>query len=194
MKALSLSRPWTTAVEVHGKLTENRERWTPHPHLMAQARKMIGQDLALHSSGTYDRKGALYIERQTGVLYGRKDTPDKAVTSVVHVTGVLHPGDPCPPGQERWYFGDTALQFENVRILTAPVYMAGGLGFWTIKEPYLPQVLAALPQPEPTCVDCSGPVDPRHRCVNCRQPVCIHCASYDDDADLRCGPCHEDIL
>ncbi|GGB64677.1 hypothetical protein [Deinococcus soli (ex Cha et al. 2016)] len=192
MKALSLSRPWTTAVERHGKRAENRARWTPHPHLMRQAEAAVGQDLALHSSGTYDRNGALHIEFHTGVLYGPKDTPSKAITSVVHVAGLLHPGDPWPIGQEAWYFGDTALLFENVRTLTAPVYMPGGLGFWEVKEPYLAQVLAALPKPEETCVECNRVTDGRQRCAACRHPVCIRCATYDDDGALHCPECLED--
>ncbi|MFC6660060.1 hypothetical protein [Deinococcus multiflagellatus] len=125
MRALSLSRPWTTAIELHGKRTENRTRWTDHPHLMAQAQRMVGEDLALHSSGTYDKQGALYVQRHTGVLYGRKDTADKAITSVARVECLLRAGDPCPPGQEAWYFGDTALLLANVRVLPEPVWVAG---------------------------------------------------------------------
>lgn len=192
LRALSLSRPWTTAVEVHDKRAENRERWTPHPHLMAQAERMVGQDIALHSSGTYDRPGALYIERQTGVLYGRKDTPDKAVTSIVHVTGLLRPGDPCPPGQERWYFGDTALLVDQIRVLTAPVFMPGGLGFWTVDGKYIPEILAALPGTDPDCTACGRVADRRQRCAGCGEPVCLRCARYDEYGELHCPSCHGD--
>jgi len=140
MKALSLSMPWATAVGQHGKRVENRERWAAHPHLIAQAQRIVGQDLAIHSSGTYDRQGAEYIERLTGVLYRRQDVPTKAVTSVATVTGLLLPGDPCPPGQERWYFGSLALVLDNVRELPQPVAVSGGLGFWTLTG----DVLAAV--------------------------------------------------
>lgn len=197
LRALSLSRPWTTAVEVHDKRAENRERWTPHPHLMAQAERMVGEDLALHSSGTYDRQGALYIQQQTGVLYGRKDTPDKAVTSVVHVAGLLRPGDPCPPGQEAWYFGDTALLVEQVRVLTAPVFMSGGLGFWTVKDQYIPEIRAALPSTDPDGADCTGcgrVADRRQRCTGCGAAVCVRCARYDEDGELHCPECHGGAL
>ncbi|KQR41258.1 hypothetical protein ASF71_01020 [Deinococcus sp. Leaf326] len=144
MKALSLSRPWNPAIERHGKGVENRPRWAPHPHLMAQARRIVGQDIALHSSGTYDKAGADYIERVTGVRYGRKDSPDKAITSVVHVTGLLLPGDPCPEGQEKWYFGSVALVLDKVRVLAVPVATPGGLGLWNLKTEILAQVEAQL--------------------------------------------------
>lgn len=189
MKALSLSRPWTTAVEVHDKRAENRPRWTPHPHLMRQAERIVGQDIALHSSGTYDREGALYIKRHTGVLYGRKDTPDKAITSVVHVAGLLRAGDRCPPGQEAWWIGDTALLLDNVRPLTAPVYLPGGLGLWNVTGQHLTDVLAALPIPEAQCASCERHADDRQRCASCRQPVCLRCAQYDEDGDLHCADC-----
>ncbi|MDL2342589.1 hypothetical protein QOL99_00300 [Deinococcus sp. MIMF12] len=144
MKALSVSVPWPTAIERHGKRTENRPRWARHPHLIAQARRMVGQDLAIHSSGTYDRDGAEYIERLTGVLYRRQDVPSKAVTSVVTVTGLLLPGDPCPPGQERWYFGSLALVLDNVRVLPNPVAVSGSLGFWALTGDVLADVNTQL--------------------------------------------------
>lgn len=134
MKALSLSTPWPTSIEKHGKRVENRDRWAPHPHLLAQARRIVGQDLAIHSSGTYDKGGAEYIERLTGVLYRRKDVPSKAITSVVRVTGLLLPGDRCLPAQEHWYFGSVALVLEDVRVLPEPVAVSGGLGFWTLTD------------------------------------------------------------
>ncbi|MBZ9713780.1 ASCH domain-containing protein [Deinococcus multiflagellatus] len=188
MRALSLSRPWTTAIELHGKRTENRTRWTDHPHLMAQAQRMVGEDLALHSSGTYDKQGALYVQRHTGVLYGRKDTADKAITSVARVECLLRAGDPCPPGQEAWYFGDTALLLANVRVLPEPVWVAGGLGFWTVQAAELEKVEAGLAALANQC-ECGAQADPRQRCVSCREPVCIRCAAYDDDGELFCPSC-----
>ncbi|GAA5514926.1 hypothetical protein Dcar01_03690 [Deinococcus carri] len=144
MKALSLSIPWPTAIQKHGKRVENRERWEPHAHLIAQARRIVGQDLAIHSSGTYDRKGAEYIQSLTGVLYGRRDVPSKAVTSVVKVTGLLLTGDRCPRGQERWYFGSVALVLDEVRVLPKPVSVSGGLGFWNLTGDVLADVTAQL--------------------------------------------------
>lgn len=144
MKALSLSIPWPTAVQKHRKRVENRERWAPHPHLITQARRMVGQDLAIHSSGTYDREGAEYIRGLTGVLYRRADVPSKAVTSVVKVTGLLLPGDDCPRGQEPWYFGSVALVLGNVRVLPRPVPVSGGLGFWNLPGDVLADLNAQL--------------------------------------------------
>ncbi|GAA5514054.1 hypothetical protein Dcar01_02803 [Deinococcus carri] len=144
MKALSLSTPWPTAIQKYGKRVENRERWEPHAHLIAQARRIVGQDLAIHSSGTYDSKGAEYIQSLTGVLYGRRDVPSKAVTSVVKVTGLLLPGDSCPRGQRQWYFGSVALVLDNVRVLPRPVPVSGGLGFWNLPADVLAEVNAQL--------------------------------------------------
>lgn len=141
---LSLSRPWTAAVERHGKRVENRARWEPHPRLLRQAERRVGQDLALHSSGTYDRKDAEYIQGVTGVFYRRQDVPDKALTSVVRITGLLYPGDPCPAGQEAWYFGSFALVLGDVRVLPAPVDMPGALGFKPIPAAQRSEVLAQL--------------------------------------------------
>lgn len=141
---LSLSRPWTAAVERHGKRVENRPRWEPHPHLLRQAERYVGQDLGLHSSGTYDKKDAEYVQRVTGILYRRQDVPDKALTSVVRVVALLRPGDPCPKGQEAWYFGGFALVLDDVRVLTTPVDMPGALGLQKIPQPQLSEVLAQL--------------------------------------------------
>lgn len=140
MKALSLSRPWTTAVERHGKRVENRTRWAPHPHLTSRARRIVGETIALHSSGTYDGQGAVAIQRITGILYGPKDTPIKAVTSVVKVAGLLLPGDVCPDGQEAWYFGSLAFLLDDVRPLAHPVPIAGGLGLWNLPAEVLARV------------------------------------------------------
>lgn len=140
MKALSLSRPWTAAIEQHDKRVENRQRWAPHRHLIAQAQRIVGQDLALQSSGTYDKEGADFVEMLTGERYGRKDTPDKAITSVVTVSGLLLPGDVPPGGQDRWYFGSVALVLCNVRVLPQPVPMVGGLGFLILPDDVLKKV------------------------------------------------------
>lgn len=144
LKALSLSRPWTAAIEQHDKRVENCPRWAPHPHLVTRARQIVGQELALHSSGTYDKDGADFVEMLIGERYGRKDTPDKAITSVVTVSGVLLPGDRCPGGQDRWYAGSVALVLCNVRVLPQPVPMSGGLGFLTLKAEILRQIEAQL--------------------------------------------------
>lgn len=141
---LSLSRPWTAAVERHGKRVENRPRWLPHPHLVRQAERRVGQDIALHSSGSYSVEDARYVESATGVWYARRDVPDKALTSVVKITGLLFPGDECPAGQEAWYFGGFALVLGDVRVLPTPVDMPGDLGFKKIPQPQLSDVLAQL--------------------------------------------------
>lgn len=141
---LSLSRPWTAAIERHSKRVENRPRWELYPHLLRQAERRVGQDIALHSSGSYDKKDAEYVQGVTGVFYRRQDVPDKALTSVVKITGLLLPGDPCPAGQEPWYFGGFALVLGDVRVLPTPVDMPGALGFRKIPEPQLSDVLAQL--------------------------------------------------
>lgn len=144
MKALSLSIPWPTAIEKHGKRTENRPRWVNAPGTLAQARRLIGQDIALHSSGTWDKEGAEYIEEVTGIKYTRKDVPAKAITSVARLAGVLMSGDPCPEGQEVWYWNDIALLLDNVRVLPRPVPMLGGLGWLEVPADKLAQVTAQL--------------------------------------------------
>ena len=144
MKALSISTPWPTAIERHGKRVENRPHWAPHPHLVAQARRIVGHDLALHSSKTHDKEGVAYLQELTGRTYIRRDVPQGAVTSVVKVTGLLLPGDPCPAGQEDWYFGSLALVLDAVRVLPRPVPMVGGLGFLTLPGDVERDVLAQL--------------------------------------------------
>lgn len=148
MKALSISLPWPSAIEQHGKRTENRPRWVNAPGTLAQARRLIGKDIALHSSGTWDKDGAAYIEEVTGVKYTRQNTPAKAITSVARLAGVLMPGDPCPPGQQVWYWGDIALLLDNVRVLPEPVPMLGGLGWLEVPEPQLSDVLKQLEEGE----------------------------------------------
>ena len=142
--ALSISRPWTTAIERHHKRAENRPRWWGRPNYIEAARRMVGHDLALQSSGTYDLDGAKYIQQATGRFYGPKDTPNKAITSVVRVAGLLMPDDPCPAGQEVWYFGSVALVFDHVRVLPEPVPFSGGFGFLKIPPNTLAKVLEQL--------------------------------------------------
>lgn len=144
MKALSYSTPWPTSIERHGKRVENRQRWEAHRHLVAQAERMVGQDHAIHSSGTYDRAGAEYILKCTGRAYGRQSITSKAITSVATITGLLFTGDACPAGQEPWYFGGFALVLDNVRVLPEPVPMTGGLGWLTIPGPQLARVIEQL--------------------------------------------------
>lgn len=41
-----------------------------------------------------------------------------------------------------------------------------------------------------TCTNCDAPrADPRQRCRNCREPVCLQCATYDEDGTLFCPEC-----
>lgn len=110
-------------------------------HDLAQARRLVGQDIALHSSGTWDAEGAKYIQQLTGIRYTRHNVPAKAITSVARLAGVLMPGDACPPGQAVWYWGDIALLLDNVRVLPRPVPMLGGLGWLEV-----PAELAAIVQ------------------------------------------------
>lgn len=144
MKALSYSTPWDSAINVNNKRAENRNRWLPHRHLIAQAERMVGRDHAIHASGTFDKEGAEYIRARTGQLYTRQGVVSKAITSVATVSGLLYPGDPCPAGQEEWWFGGFALLLANVRVLATPVPMTGGLGWLTVPEAQEQAVLAQV--------------------------------------------------
>jgi hypothetical protein len=144
VKALSYSTPWDKAINFHGKRAENRNRWLPHRHLIAQAERMVGEDHAIQASGTYDKEGAEYIAERTGHLYTRRGVTHKVITSVAKITGLIYPGDPCPEGQEDWWFGGFAMLLDDVRVLPEPVPMKGGLGWLTVEEPVLGLVLAQL--------------------------------------------------
>lgn len=151
MKALSISTPWPTAIERHGKRLENRPRWVNAPGMLAQARRLEGQDIALHSSGTWDKAGAEYLKELTGRTYTPRDVPSRAITSVARLEAVLMYGDRFPPGQHVWYGYDIALLLANVRVLPEPISVTGALGWWEVPEDKLPQVLEQLDglRPEP---------------------------------------------
>ncbi|GAA5502997.1 hypothetical protein Dxin01_02746 [Deinococcus xinjiangensis] len=142
--ALSLSAPWPSSIEQHDKRVENRERWVNTPSNVSKARSLIGHDLAIQTSGTYDLGGAAMIYHLTGHNYPRPSVANKAITSVVRLTGLLMPGDRPPPGQERWYFGGIALTFDRVRVLPKPVPFKGGFGFLLIPDETLDAVLKQL--------------------------------------------------
>lgn len=144
MKFLSVSTPWPTAIARFGKRVENRGRWARLPGRLTQARKLVGHDLVVQSSQTHDHDGVAYLKRLTGRTFQKTDVVQGAVTLVVRVTGLLMPGDPCPPGQEAWYFGSVALVLDNVRVLPKPVPLKGSLSIQDLPADVERQVLEQL--------------------------------------------------
>lgn len=131
MRALSLTRPWTTLVLHHGKLIENRTWSTSYRG-----------PLVVHGAKSYDTAAVAYAaslvddEQWTALLpYGQAAHPT-GLLGIVDLVSVCT-GFPCScgpwamPGQCHWRLRDP-------RPFPEPVPHGGRLGLWTVDDALLP--------------------------------------------------------
>lgn len=130
LPCLSVQEPWATALVTPdiGKDVENR-RWQNSPGLLAQARRLVGQCVAIHASKTYDASGYHHIRQLTG-----KRVP-KETCSLGHVIGVITLADVRDWSSSRWYAdGQVALVRRDPIVLDRPIEQRGALGFFFLDE------------------------------------------------------------
>lgn len=139
MKALSLSRPWTTLVLHHGKGVENRT-WTTG----------YRGELVVHGAQSFDRRAEYWAARVLGrsPLSGyERDEPTGLLGMVELVdvcTAALREKDcDCGPwameGQAHW-------RLVNPRPFAEPIPCGGKLGLWTVPEELLPCEVCGFPR------------------------------------------------
>lgn len=132
LPCLSVQDPWATALvtldQDIDKDVENRN-WHNSPGLLAQARRLVGQRVAIHASKTYDVSGYHHIRQLTG-----KRIP-KDTCSLGHVIGVITLADVRDWSSSRWYAeGQIALLRRNPIPLDRPIEQRGALGFFLLDE------------------------------------------------------------
>lgn len=147
MLALTLHRPWDTAILVLGKPVENRD-WPPMP-------SVVGSRIALHSGLTWDGDGARFIFAQAvadgipgTVVSNALDQAYRvkgAIIGTVKVAGVLrrdapHPTDPLH--QSPWFFGAFGWVCEQPIVLPGPVPCRGAQKLWKLPADVEARVLA----------------------------------------------------
>lgn len=139
MLALTLWRPWDTAILALGKPVENRN-WPPPAHL-------IGQRLALHSGKRFDEDGACTIvslchaQRSPSpsivtAHLERAELVHSAIIGTVKLSRVLERGNLAdmsdPLYGSPWFFGDFGWVCEEPFLLPEPVPCKGKQGLWSM--------------------------------------------------------------
>lgn len=149
MRALTLHRPWDTAILRLGKPVENRS-WPPPSHL-------IGQRFALHSGKKWDREGAFTVEMLAHkhgidldvahIHISRAAQLDSVILGTVKLARVLSRaqpqlGTPDPLASSPWFFGDYGWVCEDPIPFAQPVPCKGMQGLWTLPPAVEALVLA----------------------------------------------------
>jgi hypothetical protein len=154
MRALTLWRPWDSAILYLGKPVENRD-WPPPMAL-------IGQRIALHSGKKFDLAGAEFCVR-TAIDQGvsqplitevleRAERVDSAILGTVRLARIIRKIDvrELPPHQmgfpgavalslaqdplqaSPWFFGDFGWVVDELIPFKEPVPCKGAQGLWTL--------------------------------------------------------------
>lgn len=149
MRALTLWRPWDTAILRLGKPVENRDRPPPA--------KLIGQRFALHSGKKFDMDGAATIfllahkegfsREVIRVALARSEALDSVILGTVKLARVISRdrpqlGAPDPLASSPYFFGDYGWVCEDVFALPEPVPCKGAQGLWSLPPDVEAKVLA----------------------------------------------------
>jgi hypothetical protein len=147
--ALTLWRPWDTAIFHLGKPLENRD-WPCPPRL-------IGQRIALHSGKKFDQEGACAIV-ELAVADGispkvveqhllRAEKLDSVILGTVKIGRCISRaqprlGSPDPLALSRWFFGKFGWVCEDSFPLPTPVPCRGAQGLWRVPDDIAARVRA----------------------------------------------------
>lgn len=142
MKALTLWRPWDTAIFFLGKPVENRD-WPPPASL-------VGQRIALHGGKTWDEEGVDTILRlavRSGLderlvksrLAWAKRRPSLILGTVKLARVLRGAGDPLSTNP--WFFGPVGWVCEDPIAFEEPVPCRGAQRLWTLPTDTEAQVL-----------------------------------------------------
>lgn len=135
---LSVQEPWASAIVRGLKDVENRN-WHRSPGLLAKARSLIGQRVAIQTSQTYDTYGYRAVRQLTGQQIPKADCTLGAVIGVVTLRAV----DTWSPS--RFYDeGQIALGVDSPVQIDVPVPQKGALGFFRLDPDVRERVLTQL--------------------------------------------------
>ena len=148
MLALTLWRPWDTAMLLLGKPLENRD-WPPPPQL-------IGKRFALHSGRKFDEDGAFTIMKLAydagvsavviGAALERAEKIESAIIGTVKLGRVLRRVQRSFPldalANSPWFFGDFGWVCEDPFLLPEPVPCRGAQKLWKMPPDVEARVIA----------------------------------------------------
>jgi hypothetical protein len=149
VRALTLWRPWDTAILYLGKPIENRD-WAPPP-------SVIGQRIALHSGKKFDEAGAVKVvelarfhgitDKVIELMLDRSEKLDSVILGTVRIGSVLSRaqlafGTPDPLATSPWFFGAFGWVCEEPIAFQEPVPCKGAQGLWTLPPHIEAAVLA----------------------------------------------------
>lgn len=141
MRALTVRHPFALAIVMELKPVENRDG----PSVAGQARKLIGQRVAIHASKQIEKPSA------RNIVTWANATADKLLAECLRTAGhilalatidrVIEHGDGDPLNDSPWRTRDRfGIVLRDMVWLAAPVPAKGALGFWTLS----PDVEAAV--------------------------------------------------
>jgi len=129
MKALTLWRPWPTAIFYLGKDVENRE-WLPPDQI-------IGERIAIHAGNKYDKDAldwmlVTFKPGTEGVVKLLTTLKDKDVKGAIIGTAIIDGW--CRPvaTKSKWATGPFCWKLKNNIILHEPIPCKGARGLWTV--------------------------------------------------------------
>ena len=97
MKALSIRQPLAWAILHAGKDVENRD-WQRSPGLVAQARALIGQRIAIHASRTFNIDDCFIVREIGGAMPPLVTSlPVGGIVGTARLVSVLRPGEHKSP-------------------------------------------------------------------------------------------------
>lgn len=133
VRALTLWRPWDSAILFGGKRIENRP-WAPWP-------RIHGLFICLHAGQKYDRDAAvamveakLYTPPSPSSIY----TKAGVIVGVARVTGSVTESD------DPWFSGPYGWLLDDVTAFKEPVAAKGMQGLWKVEGKLLEQVREAF--------------------------------------------------
>jgi len=118
MRALTIKRPWATAIAQGVKTVENRS-WCP-------SKRFLGARIAIHAGFAYDREGARWL-RRTGLW--DPPSPSLCPTGIVAVATLA---EVVTESDDPWFVGRYGWVLADVVALERPIPISGRLRLWRL--------------------------------------------------------------
>jgi hypothetical protein len=138
IRALTLYQPWAWAVAAGKKTVENRS-WRPWSWLL---KDNVETWLAIHAGSTYEKEGERFL-RERGVVLSQEGSRTKgAILGVGRLIGCV------TKSEDPMFFGPYGWVLDNLRLLSAPIFIKGQMGLWEL-PPNLEGLLLTTIQSQP---------------------------------------------
>lgn len=129
MRCISLRPPWPYCIFHLGKGVENRGE-----HFLKYS-KMPPCPLLIHASKTWDEEGYRFITQCLGeYVPSRNHHVFGAIRGVVDFVEIITTRENLDLEDQRWFFGDVGLVFENPKEFKKPIFWRGQLGIFDVPE------------------------------------------------------------